>query len=416
MIMKERDTEKETLTLLQLQQIIRGGVERAVPESLWVKAEIAEIKENYSGHCYLELVEYNDKSQLTAKVRAVIWASQYRAIKPYFKEATGNYIEAGMHLLMRVIAQYSEVYGLSLVVIDVDPSFSIGELERRRLETIDRLNKEGLIELNKEVALPRLPRKFAIISATTAAGYRDFIKHLHNNDFGFKFATWLFPAPMQGADAPKGVADAIDKIVGYNRRFVAQGKPEFDAVIIIRGGGSVMDLSAFDDYQMAVAIANCPFPVITGIGHDHDYHVADMVANTDLKTPTAVADFILDIFAGEAANVESLSARMRLAAINKLNVADTKLQLVKNRLKEAVQRRLQEESYRLSLLEQRLKMADPTAGLKTGEVIIEIDGKRYTGELNTFKEGANVVLHLRNGSVSFNINDVKINCREENKR
>lgn len=416
MLMKERSTEKETLTLVQLQQAIKNGIERAVPGSLWVKAEIAEIKENYSGHCYLELVEYNDKSQLAAKVRAVIWASQYRVIKPYFKEATGNYIEAGMHLLMRVVVQYSEVYGLSLVVVDVDPDFSIGELERRRLETIDRLKKEGLMELNKEVALPNLPRKFAVISATAAAGYRDFIKHLHNNDFGFKFATWLFPSPMQGVDAPKGVADAIEKIVEYNRRFVARNEPEFDAVIIIRGGGSVMDLSAYDDYSMAAAIANCPFPVITGIGHDHDYHVADMVANTDLKTPTAVADFILDIFAEETAKVESLSARMRLAAINKLNVADTRLQLAKDRLRDAVQRRLQGEFYRLSLLEQRLKTADPTARLKIGEVIIEIDGKRYRDDLNSFKEGSNVVLYLKNGSVSFNINDVKINCREENNR
>ena len=409
------DVEKETVTLLQLQKIIKSGVEGAAPGAVWVKAEIAEIKENYSGHCYLELVEYNDKQQLMAKVRAVIWASQYRVIKPYFKEKTGSYIEAGMHLLMQVIVQFSEVYGLSLVIRDIDPDYSIGELERKRLETIERLKREGLIDRNKELALPPLPRKFAVISATTAAGYRDFIKHLHNNEFGFKFATWFFPAPMQGTDAPKGVADAINKATEYNKLFVAQNEPEFDAVIIIRGGGSVMDLSAFDDYCMAEAIANCPFPVITGIGHDHDYHVADMVANTDLKTPTAVADFILDIFAGEAANIESLSARIRLAVINKLNVADTKLQLVKNRLRDAVLRRLQNEEYRLSLLEQKLRMADPTARLRPGEVIIEIDGKRYTNDIETFREGANVVLHLKEGVVSFNINNVEINCREEKK-
>ncbi len=408
-----KDVEKETVTLLQLQQIIKEGVENAAPRSVWVKAEIAAINENYSGHCYLELVEYNDKSQLVAKTKAVIWASQYRIIKPYFKEKTGSYIDAGMHLLMQVSVLFSEIYGLSLVVKDIDPDYSIGEIERKRRETIERLKREGLIERNKELALPCLPRKFAVISAITAAGYRDFIKHLHNNEFGFKFATWLFPAAMQGTDAPGSVTAAIERVVEYNREFVAQGEPEFDAVVIIRGGGSVMDLSAFDDYSMAEAIANSPFPVITGIGHDHDYHVADMVANTDLKTPTAVADFILGIFAGEAANIESLSVRIRLAAINKLNGAETKLQIVKNRLSELVFRRLQNEEYRLSLLEQKLRMADPTARLKPGEVIIEIDNRRYTGNLQDFRDGANVELHLKEGVVDFNISNVKINYREE---
>ena len=297
-------------TLYQLQSDISEVLAEAFTDSLWVRSEVSECSVNRSGHCYLTLVEKEEKSgRLLAKCSAVIWAQTYRILSAHFRSVTGSDIVAGMNILVKVQVNYSELYGLSLNIRDIDPSFTVGNLELERQRTIARLSEEGMMDINSSLELPALPRSLAVISAETAAGYRDFMEHLHGNQYGFTFATTLFPAPMQGAEAPSGIIAALDTI--------AQRIDEFDAVLILRGGGSVMDLVCFDDYELALNVAQFPLPVLTGIGHDKDYHVIDMVAWHNLKTPTALADFFIEMFVHEEQAVAALISRLKLALKSK---------------------------------------------------------------------------------------------------
>jgi exodeoxyribonuclease VII large subunit len=278
--------DRKLYTLYQLQSDISEVLAEAFTDSIWVRSEVSECSVNRSGHCYLTLVEKEEESgRLLAKCSAVIWAQTYRILSAHFRSVTGSDIVAGMNVLLKVQVNYNELYGLSLNVRDIDPSFTVGNLELERQKTIAHLSEQGMMELNSSLELPTLPRRLAVISAESAAGYRDFIQHLHGNAYGFAFATTLFSAPMQGVEAPAGIIAALDTI--------AQRTAEFDAVLILRGGGSVMDLVCFDDYDLALNVAQFPLPVLTGIGHDKDYHVIDMVACHNLKTPTALADFLL---------------------------------------------------------------------------------------------------------------------------
>ena len=316
---------EEKLTLLQLQEMIQEGVSEIFPQSLQLVSEVSSVKENASGHCYLELVEWQEGGRgPAAKARAMIWSSAYRIIKPLFKSATGRDIEVGMHLLMRVQPQYSPLYGLSLIISDIDPLFTVGEMELARQRTIERLQKEGLMEMNSLLPLPLLPSRIAIVSSPTAAGYADFMNHLQENQLGVNFLTELFVAPMQGDEAPDGIIAALERI--------AQRQEEFDLVVLIRGGGAVTDLISFDNYDLAVNIANFPLPVITGVGHETDYHICDMVAHTGLKTPTAVADFLLDAFAREREALESMATRIANLLMLKIKEQNRNLDMIKERL------------------------------------------------------------------------------------
>ncbi len=249
-----------------------------------VVAEISEFQENRS-HAYLELIEKDDDNKIIAKAKANIWSNTYRLLKPYFETTTGYSIEAGIKILITVSVEFHEVFGYSLNIKDIDPVYTLGDIAGKRMAIIKKLEDEGIINMNKEIDLPLVPQKIAIISSKTAAGYEDFINHLNNNVFGFKFYTKLFEAFMQGSDTDKSIIQALEKINKNIERF--------DLVVIIRGGGSKSDLSAFDSYEIAMNISQFPLPVITGIGHERDESITDLVACISLKTPTAVADFLI---------------------------------------------------------------------------------------------------------------------------
>jgi len=267
---------------LRIKEVIKGSLQ----DLYWVVAEISEMKVNSAGHCYLELVDKDpDSLHIKARARATIWAYTYRMLKPYFESATRQKLDAGIKVMAKCSVEFHEVYGLSLNIQDIDPAYTVGELARKREEIIRRLEQEGVLSMNQELPLPPVLQKIAVISSATAAGFEDFIRQLELNDYRFKYYYKLFPATMQGSEAEHSIINALDRVHVYEHFF--------DVVAIIRGGGSQADLSCFDNYQLAYYITQFPLPVITGIGHEKDESVTDIVAHTRLKTPTAVADFII---------------------------------------------------------------------------------------------------------------------------
>ena len=266
------------LTLSQLQKLVKATLDEAFALPVWVSAEIAEIKINYSGHCYLELVEKGgDNGVPLSQARAVIWRTAYARIAGYFEAETGQRLAAGIRILARVMISYHELYGFSLNILDIDPTFTLGDMERQRQITIERLQREGVWDINRENPLPQVVQRIAIVSSRQAAGYQDFCKELGKSPYAFSLT--LFDAFMQGAGAEDSIVAALDA--------VADRMDDFDAVVLIRGGGSASDLNCFNAYRLCAHIAQFPLPILTGIGHDKDTSVADMVAHTALKTPTA---------------------------------------------------------------------------------------------------------------------------------
>lgn len=330
---------KEYFDLVELQSRVREGIENLFPERLWVKAEIASLNARLGGHCYLELVQTED-GNVVSKVRATVWASRWRVIKPYFESVTGTSPAPGMEVLLQVQVSYSEIYGFSLSVADINPEFSLGQKEARRRQTIQRLTEEGLMTMQKELGLPALPYRFAVVTSADAAGYGDFTRHLVDNPFGFAFELTLFQASMQGADCPESVSAAIEAVSGRAE--------EFDAVLLLRGGGAALDLECFDDYGMAASIARCPLPVLTAIGHERDYHICDMVSFAYLKTPTALADEILGIFEAEDARLREYVSRIKLSFTNRISRMETELQNLLARIKAADPRNILKRGYVLA--------------------------------------------------------------------
>lgn len=278
---------KEAISLFELNQTIQLELKTSFDNAYWVVGEINELKANYSGHCYIELIEKDQHTdKLIAKSRATIWAGTYRKLLPYFETTAKHAFCEGIKVMVRATVEFHELYGLSLNIIDIDPAYTIGDLQQQKQQAIDKLKEEGVFSMNKELEMPLVMQKIAIISSKKAAGYGDFINQLDNNDNGYVFYTKLFPAVMQGESAEDSVIDALERIYQY--------EDFFDVVVIIRGGGSKTDLSCFDKYWLAFHVAQFPLPVLTGIGHEQDDTVADMIAHTKLKTPTAVAAFILE--------------------------------------------------------------------------------------------------------------------------
>ena len=351
------DMEKDFIDLLELQQMLREGVESLFPNRVWIKAEVSAVKARNGGHCYLELSQSDEKG-LVAKSNAIIWSSKYRLIAPYFESVTGSPLQEGMVILVQVQVNYSELYGMSLIISDIDPEFSVGIKELERQKTIERLQKEGLMGLQKELELPCLPYNLAVVSAEDAAGYRDFIRHLEENPYGFEVNPVLFPALMQGADCPLSIISALDMIVEDGR--------SWDAVLILRGGGAKLDLACYDDYGLAAVIAQYPLPVLTAVGHDQDYHVCDMVAHEFLKTPTALADYILDMYEGEDERLSSLQARMRLVFSNRLYREEALLDSMVSRIKGAFSLKIVAMESALQVLQTRIEAADPRRILDRG--------------------------------------------------
>jgi exodeoxyribonuclease VII large subunit len=330
----------EKLSLTELQFIIRDALYMSLPDLYWVIAEISELNENQTGHCYLELIEKQaDDKNIKSRARGIIWSSRYRFLKSFFENITGESLRTGLKVLIKVKVEYHEIYGLSLIISDIDPAFTIGEMAVRKQLIIKQLEQEGVFGMNKELDFPLFPRRIAVISSKNAAGYTDFMNHLLPNSYGYIFYTALFESAMQGAETEHGIIGSLNKI--------AENDKLFDLVVIIRGGGSQTDLSWFDNYNIAYHITQFPLPVITGIGHEKDLSVTDMVAYTALKTPTAVADYIIDNVAQVENHLVEMSmeiknlshliveknktrieySKMRLLPLSKIMISDIKEKL-----------------------------------------------------------------------------------------
>lgn len=404
----------DSLSLYDLNALVRRSIEQCLPDEFWVQAELSDVRTNSTGHCYLEFVQKDPRSNnLIAKARGTIWANVFRLLKPYFEEATGQAFVSGIKVLVQVTVNFHELYGYSLTVQDIDPTYTLGDMARRRREILKQLEEEGVLTLNKELEMPRLPRRIAVISSPTAAGYGDFCHQLQNNSRGFYFYTELFPALMQGDRVEESVLSALDKI---NARL-----PEFDVVVIIRGGGATSDLSGFDTYLLAAACAQFPLPIITGIGHERDDTVLDSVAHTRVKTPTAAAEYLIEIMNEAADELELLANRLHEGVRNLLSREQRKLVAYKNRIPSAAYRRisgakltlltakrdiaqavtssLSRRRHRLELLQQRIADASPEKQLARGYSITLKDGK-VVKDANELQANDEIVTRLHRGELT----------------
>lgn len=291
---------RKPVSLLELHLMIKESLEVTFSDAYWVRAEMSDVRVNSaSKHCYLELLEKDEKNgQTVAKARTTIWARTFQAIRPYFERETKQKFASGLKVLVHVSVEFHELYGYSLNVRDIDPSYTVGDMVRRRAEIIRRLQEEGIYDLNRELPFPLLPQRIAVITSPTAAGYEDFVRQLADNEHGFSFYMKLFPAVMQGDKTEQSVITAFDTLFPYTGFF--------DVVVLIRGGGSTSELNSFDTYPLAASVAQFPLPVITGIGHERDDTLLDMVAHTRLKTPTAVAFFLIECMSHEAALLQKI--------------------------------------------------------------------------------------------------------------
>lgn len=403
-----------TISLLELNRMVRDVIELGMPDAYWVEAELADVRES-AGHCYMELVQKDEfGSTPVARASAKCWRSTWALVRPHFERVTGERIHAGMKVLLQVHAQFHENYGFSWIVSDIDPTFTLGDMARKRMEIIRKLKAEGVFDLNRELSIPLFAQRIAVISSATAAGYGDFCNQLSNNVYGFDFIVELFPAVMQGEQVEQSIIDALNRI--------NECAELFDCVVIIRGGGATSDLSGFDTLSLAENVANFPLPVITGIGHERDESVLDMVANTRVKTPTAAAAFLIDnlkhvldrINAAQdriasavrrridyesmrlghlSVNIPTLSSlfitrrqsalsslysRLCAAASSGLALRRSRLEFIGASLAPLASRRILVESYRVQLLEQRAAASDPALLLRRGYSITLHNGRAVT--------------------------------------
>ena len=425
--------EKQVLSLYELNGLVRRSIQACLPDEYWVQAELSDVRSNYSGHCYLELVQKDPKSNsLVAKARGMIWSNVFFRLKSYFEEETGQAFVSGIKVLVKVTVGFHELYGFSLTIIDIDPTYTLGDMARRRKEILNRLDAEGILTLNKELDFPELPQRIAVISSATAAGYGDFCNQLENNIYGFQFFTRLFPAVMQGDKVESSIIAALDAI---NAEI-----DNWDAVVIIRGGGATSDLSGFDTYDLAANCAQFPLPIITGIGHERDDTVLDMISHTRVKTPTAAAEFLIARFAEVAGRLEKcvsflhesvplllrrqadlldkwvarIPARVQMRLqdehfvqerfVTRLDKAlHTRLLNEQHRLD--LESRLQrvwsmyvvKEQHRLEMLAQQVKSASPDVLLKKGYSITLKNGKAVT-DISVLEEGDELVTRVANGT------------------
>ncbi|MBR3702465.1 MAG: exodeoxyribonuclease VII large subunit [Alistipes sp.] len=407
------------ITLKQLQQQIKSAVEGALPLPVWIVAEVAELKVNYSGHCYMELVEKSEpkrgaNSTPTAQARAVIWRSQWAMISPYFRQQTGSDLQAGMKILARVMVSYHELYGLSLQILDIDPSYTLGEVERQKQLTIAQLKADGVWDMNRELPMPYLVQRIAVVSSAAAAGYRDFMNELREG--GYAFRCDLYDAVVQGNAAEESICAALEE--------VALKQELYDAVVVIRGGGSASDLSCFNSYRLCSYVAQFPLPVLTGIGHDKDTSVADMVAHTPLKTPTAVAAWLTDRMARiegwledmsvqlktlatamtkrEELRLERLSAEIKLQAATYCQRAEARLELMHEQLFSLVERRLEREKSRLEVMQRSVEALSPKRIMELGFAVVRSGGK-VLKRVGDAEAGAPIEVELADGTIKARI-------------
>ena len=407
----------ESITLLELNGRVKSTLQFEMPDAYWVQAEISSISPSGQGHCYLELVQ-KDASGRTflAKAKANIWRGTWLKLKPYFEAETGETLKVGMKVLLQVTVTFHEVYGYSLVVQDIDPTYTMGDMARRRKEILEQLAKDGVLGLNRELEIPVLPNRIAVISSATAAGWGDFRNQLSGNIYGFCFYVKLFPALMQGDDVERSVIQALDAVAAH--------RDDFDIVVIIRGGGAVSELSCFDSYNLAYNIANFPLPVITGIGHERDDTVADVVAHTKVKTPTAAAEFIVNRIFDTASVLEEQTRRMSDAVSGRMNAENMRIERLSQKLPSlfAVLRTRQEQvlekldikmqngvrnmftvqNHKLDIMEKSLAAADPVIILKRGYSLTRVGG-RVVRSASGLKKGDLLTTSFADGTVESEI-------------
>ena len=411
---------EDKVTLTELQGLIRDRIYEALPGSFWVIAEIAEMKVQTAGHCYLELTGSDTPGgRVTARARATIWASKYRSLSIFFNASTGIPLRAGITILFKATVEYHELYGLSLNVSDIDPAYTAGDMALRREAIIRKLTAEGVISMNSGLPLNPYPRNIAIVSSSKAAGYQDFIDHLVNNPYGYVFRPVLFEAVMQGETTAESVTDALD--------LISEETVNFDVVVIIRGGGSTTDLSWFDSYEIAYHVTQFPLPVLTGIGHEKDQSVTDMVAWKALKTPTAVAGFIVErtmecenriigmaetlasavTDALDAAGEQIASLQNRTAATARLivRIKEEKLGYHTENLRRAAVSVIRKAKEVTDRAEDSLRHLDPAGVLKRGFTLTSRNGIiiQSAGELDP---GDTIKTHFAEGTASSKVEHV----------
>ena len=419
----------DALSLYDLNALVRRSLEQCLPDEYWVQAELSEVRVHpATGHCYVEFVQKDPHSNnLVAKARGVIWNNVFRLLRPYFEESTGQVFTAGIKVLVQVSVGFHELYGFSLTVHDIDPTYTLGDMARRRREILKQLEEEGVLTLNKELPMPELPRRVAVISSATAAGYGDFCHQLTNNPRGYYFHTELFAAAMQGDRVEESMLAALDSI---NSRADA-----FDVVVIIRGGGATSDLSCFDTYLLAAACAQFPLPIITGIGHERDDTVLDSVAHARVKTPTAAAEYLIARMDEATDRLNDLAVRLYEGVTARLKWERNRLQQCRNRIPTASVRRVSSAKlelltarkdlhrsveavfarhrHKLELLKQRLADASPDKLLARGYSITLKDGKAVK-DAALLSPGDRLVTRLYRGEVQSVVNQESAERRMEN--
>ena len=403
--------------MFELNRMVRESIELSMPDEYWVEAELSECRES-RGHCYMELIQKDELSATPiAKASAKCWANKWLTIRPYFERTTGQQLHAGMKVLLKVYPQFHEAYGFSWIVSDIDPTYTLGDMARKRQEIIQKLKAEGVFDLQKELQLPMFCQRIAVISSQTAAGYGDFCNQLADNPYGFQLQTQLFPAIMQGEGVEQSIICALENI--YDSQF-SYLNSKFDAVVIIRGGGATSDMSGFDTLALAENVANFPIPIITGIGHDRDESILDMVSHTRVKTPTAAAAFlishlkeVLDII-DNSQDLITRYAQQKLSTLNSqlstLSESIPRLfSLVKTRQEAKIEslwikipmlleRKLTGDTHRLQLIEERLKALDPTLLLARGYSITMHNG-RAVRDASQLPPGTEIETRLARGTV-----------------
>lgn len=397
-------------SLLELNRMVRESIECEMPEEYWVEAELSECRET-RGHCYMELIQKDELSATpVAKAQAKCWANKWLTIRPYFERITGQQLHAGMKVLLQVYPQFHEAYGFSWIVNDIDPTYTIGDMARKRQEIIKKLKDEGVFDLQKELQLPMFCQRIAVISSQTAAGYGDFCNQLADNPYGFKFETQLFPATMQGEGVEQSIISALERI--YDT--------DYDCLVIIRGGGATSDMSGFDTLALAENVANFPIPIITGIGHERDESILDMVSHTRVKTPTAAAAFLIEHLKEVLDIIDNSQDRITRYAQQKLTTLnsqlaivsesiprlfslvrtrqESKLDIFEQRMRTSIDRRLTSESHKLELISEKLKALDPTLLLARGYSITMHNGHAVK-DASTLAPGTEIETRLAKGSV-----------------
>ena len=407
-------------SLLELNRLVRATIEDTLCEQYWLEAEIGQIGEN-NGHCYLEFIQkVEGHNTPVARAKAKCWRNVWGSVRPYFEHTTGQTLTLGMKVLVLVHPDFHEAFGFSWIVDDIDPRFTLGDMARRRQEIIRQLKAEGVFDLNRELPLPLFTQRIAVISSSTAAGYGDFCRQLEENTRGFRFSVTLYESLMQGEGVERGIISALDKINAHI--------DDYDCVVIIRGGGATSDMSGFDSLLLAENVANFPRPVITGIGHDRDECILDMVSHTRVKTPTAAAAFLIDRLEQVARRIDDAADRitsyvqhrmeiekMRLSrAAERIPILfslvkskqENKMEALNQRIASAVLRLIDRRRHTLDILEQRTKSLDPTLLLQRGYTITLVNGHALRSP-SAVKPGDIIVTRLADGTVKSTVNETK---------